>query len=73
MDDYSVPACVRAIADFRSWHNISEPIVQIGIHQNAYFFPFFLLLAKDWTGVYWIKEKHVEIQWSHYNKLNGKT
>jgi hypothetical protein len=29
VDDYNVKACIRAIRDFRNWHNIADELKQI--------------------------------------------
>jgi hypothetical protein len=54
VDDYIVDACIRAIHDFRNWHNITDEIRKI---------------PDDRTGIYWIKKQMVEVQMNRYKLL----
>ena len=46
VDDYGIEACERAISDFRAYHDVTEPLIQIDNHSNA---------------VYWRKERQVAV------------
>jgi hypothetical protein len=56
VDDFNIDVCVRAINDFRYWHNITEEITNI---------------PGDRFGRYWIKQKIIEIQMDRYKPLLG--
>eukprot|EP01105_Mastigella_eilhardi_P002278 TRINITY_DN1278_c0_g1_i2.p1 TRINITY_DN1278_c0_g1~~TRINITY_DN1278_c0_g1_i2.p1 ORF type:complete len:327 (-),score=81.79 TRINITY_DN1278_c0_g1_i2:62-1042(-) len=44
VDDYGLPECKRAINEFKTWHNMDEPLVAVD----------------SWSGRYWIKQKKLD-------------
>ncbi len=54
VDDYHIEPCYRGIHDFRTWHNITEAIIDV---------------PGDHSGVYWIKKKMVQVQVDRYKPL----
>ncbi len=54
VDDYNIDVCVRAIHDFRKWHNITDEIRKI---------------PDDYSGIYWIKKRMVQVQMDRYKPL----
>ena len=54
IDDYNIQDCVRAVHDFRGWHNITEKIILIPGNESAR---------------YWIKEKMIKVQMERYKPL----
>ncbi len=56
VDDYNIVPCLRAINDFRKWHNITDEIKQI---------------PGDRSGRYWIKTTIVDVQMDRYKPLTA--
>jgi len=54
VDDFNIHDCIRAIHNFRDWHEIRDEIK---------------IIPGDHAGIYWIKKKIVTLQMDKYKPL----